>query len=382
MRAIWKGDVKNLTDIMAFQMILDNAHTWATRVFKPTIASYIEQWKHIHREQRTVTMTDLLQTSESHALRERNIEQRKLVAPLVRDLLDAHTGMELDDMTYKKVTPLFLGMLMHQICSMERTLISSQIEKAVTERLQVIVANGPTVTTKVEAVHRVEATAKLPIRGHHDETAQTASSNQESEMEELDDDDPHDSDYNPTNSESRSRSPSDAPLYDGDTRSEVAVSVASTSAFSLRSFSEDTTVLWKHLSDPETPKAGTSSKKGSERPGILDRQSLQLSDGSDDETPKPSTAGRKLDFSFSSQISGSPLERLGGNSLDGSPVFAGRSPPSETKWPRGQMFDPPKTQESPMHRSGISPSPLANAKAEECIDLTTDNQADPSNTDE
>ncbi|KAI1048912.1 hypothetical protein LB506_005173 [Fusarium annulatum] len=42
MRAIWKGDVKNLTDNMAFWMILDNAHTWATRVFKPTIASYIE----------------------------------------------------------------------------------------------------------------------------------------------------------------------------------------------------------------------------------------------------------------------------------------------------------------------------------------------------
>lgn len=42
MRAIWKGDVKSLTDIMAFWMILDNAHTWATRVFKPTIASYIE----------------------------------------------------------------------------------------------------------------------------------------------------------------------------------------------------------------------------------------------------------------------------------------------------------------------------------------------------
>ncbi|KLO95091.1 uncharacterized protein Y057_6682 [Fusarium fujikuroi] len=382
MRAIWKGDVKNHTDIIAFQMIIDNAHTWATRVFKPTVASYIQQWKHIHSEQKPGTMTDLLQTSESHALRERNIEQRRLVAPLIRDLLDAPVGMELDDMAHKKVTPLFLGMLMHQICSMERASISSQIEKAVTERLQVIVANGPTLTAKVEAVHRVEATAKLPIRGHHDETAQTASSTQESEMEEVDDDDPHDSDYNPTNSESRSRSPSDAHLHDGDTRSEVAVSVASTSAFSLRSFSEETTVLWKHPSDPETPKAGTSSKKESERADILDRQSLQLSEGSDDETPKPSTAGHKLDFRFSSPISGSAFERLGGNSLDGSPVFAGRSPPSQTKWPRGRIFDPPKTQRSPMHRSGISPSPPANAKAKECIDLTSDSQADPSNTDE
>ncbi|KAF5654829.1 hypothetical protein F25303_1173 [Fusarium sp. NRRL 25303] len=382
MRAIWKGDVKNHTDIMAFQMIIDNAHTWATRVFKPTIASYIEQWKHIHSEQKPGTMADLLQTSESHAHRERNIEQRRLVAPLIRDLLDAPVGMELDDMAHKKVTPLFLGMLMHQICSMERASISSQIEKAVTERLQVIVANGPTLTAKVEAVHRVEATAKLPIRGHRDETAQTTNSTQESEMEEVDDDDPHDSDYNPTNSESRSRSPSDAPFYDGDTRSEVAVSVASTSAFSLRSFSEDTTVLWKHLSDPETPKAGTSSKKGSERPDILDRQSLQLSEGSDDETPKPTTVGHKLGLSFSSPISGSPLERPEGNALDGSPVFAGRSPPTQPKWPRGRMFDLPKTQKSPMHRSVLSPSPSANSKPKECIDLTSDSQADTSNTKE
>jgi hypothetical protein len=123
MRAIWKGDIKNLTDILAFQMIIDNAHTWATRVLKPLIATYIEQWRHIHSEQQTGMVTDLLLTSESRALPEKHIEQQKLVAPIVRDLLDAPSGMELDDMTHKKVTPLFLGMLMHHICSMERELI-------------------------------------------------------------------------------------------------------------------------------------------------------------------------------------------------------------------------------------------------------------------
>ncbi|KAF5722921.1 hypothetical protein FMUND_2278 [Fusarium mundagurra] len=382
MRAIWKGDIRNLTDIMAFQMIIDNAHTWATRVFKPLIASYIEQWKHLHSNQQTGTGEDLLLSSESRALREKNIEQRRLVVPIVRDLLDAPVGMELDDMAHKKVTPLFLGMLMHQICSMERELMSSQIEKAVTERLQIIVANGPAVATKVEAVHRVQATAKLPIRGHREETAQTASSTQGSELEEVNNEDPDDSDYNPTNSESRSRSPSDAHLNDGDTRSEIAVSVSSTSAFSHRSFSDNTTLLWV---DPETPKAGSSSKKGSERPDVLDRQSSQLSEGSDDETPKPSTAGHKLDFNFSSPLSGSSLERLGGNALDGPPVFAGRSSPSQPTWPPGRMFAPPVTQKSPrslMQRSVISASPPADAKSEQCIDLTSASQGDHTNTEE
>ncbi|KAF4438564.1 hypothetical protein FACUT_4839 [Fusarium acutatum] len=383
MRVIWKGDIKKLTDIIAFHMIIDNAHTWATRVFKPLIASYIQQWKHLHCDQQTGTVADLLLTSESRALREKNIEQRRLVVPIVRDLLDAPAGMELDDMEHKKVTPLFLGMLMHQICSMERELISSQIDKAVTERLQVIIANGHTVATKVEAVHRVQTTAQLPIQGHHEDTAQTASSTQGSELEEVDNEDPDDSDYNPTNSASRSRSPSDAHLNDDDTRSESAVSVASTSAFSYRSFSDDTTLLWKPPSDPETPKAGSSSKKGSEGPEILDQKSSQLSEGSDDETPKPSTAGHKLDFNFSSPISGSSVERLGVNALDGSPVFAGRSQPSQPKWPPGRMFALPKIQKSPrspMHRSDISPSPPADDNAKQCIDLTSNSQRDPSNT--
>ncbi|RBR05985.1 hypothetical protein FVER53590_13951 [Fusarium verticillioides] len=265
MRGIWKGDIKNLADILAFHMIIDNAHTWATRVLKPLIATYIEQWRHIHNEQQAGMVADLLLTSESRALH-------------------APSGMELDDMAHKKVTPLFLGMLMHHICSMERELISKLIEKEVTERLHVIVANGFAVTSQVEAVHRVQATAHLPIRGHRKETAQTASSTQDSELAEVDNDGPDDSDYNPKNYESRSRSTAGTNQDDGDAHSDVAVSVASTQAFSFRSFSNDTTVLWK---TPETPKAGSNSKKGSEKSHTLDRQSSQLSEGSEDETPKP-----------------------------------------------------------------------------------------------
>ncbi|KAM5386119.1 hypothetical protein ACJA88_002269 [Fusarium oxysporum] len=279
-----EGDVKNLTDIMTFQMIIENTHTWAIRVFKPLIVSYMEQWKHIHSGQKTGMVADLLPTAKSEAF---------------------HTpaGMELDDMAHKKVTPLFLD----------------------------------------------------------------------------------DSDYHPTSSESRSRSPSDAHTDDGDAQSEVAVSVASTSAFSFSSFSKDTTVVWRPPSDPETPKAGSSSKKGSERPDILHGQSSQPSEDSDDATPKPTTVGHGIDFNFASPISGSPLERLGKNALDGPPVFAGRSPPGQPKWPPGRKFVSPKTQSSPkapMHRGDIIPSPPADPKAKLYIDLTSDSQRDHPNTKE
>ncbi|PCD24985.1 hypothetical protein AU210_014098 [Fusarium oxysporum f. sp. radicis-cucumerinum] len=263
--------------------------------------------------------------------------------------------------------------------------VASQIDKAVTDRLQVIVTNGSSVTTQVEALHRVEATAQLPLRSQREETTQSSNSTQESQIPEVDNDDPDDSDYHPTSSESRSRSPSDAHTDDGDARSEVAVSVASTSAFSFSSFSKDTTVVWRPPSDPETPKTGSRSKKGSERPDILHRQSSQPSEDSDDATPKPTTVGHGVDFNLASPISGSPLERLGKNALDGPPVLAGRSPPGQPKWPPGRKFVSPKTQSSPkapMHRGDIIPSPPADPKAKLYIDLTSDSQRDHPNTKE
>ncbi|KAH7259274.1 uncharacterized protein BKA55DRAFT_736073 [Fusarium redolens] len=370
-------------------MIIDNAHTWATRVFKPLISSYIEQWKHIHSEQKTGRVVqDLLLAGKSQGLRQKNIEQRRLVVPIVRDLLDAPAGMELDDMAHKKVTPLFLGMLMHQICSTERDFISSQIEKAVTERLQVIVTNGATVTTQVDALHRVEATTQLPLRSEHEETIPSADSSQETQFPETDNDDPNDSDYSPPRSQSRSRSTSDAHLYDEDARSEVAISIASDSISSFRSFSNDTTLVWRPPSNPETPKVGPSSKQGSARPNMLHRQSSQPSEDSNDATPKPSTMGNGIDFNFAFESPGSPrasshLERLGKNKLDGSPVFAGRSPPSEPKWPPGRRFAQSKTRKSPQHPkygSDISPSPPEGPMAKLYIDLASNSQEDPPNT--
>lgn len=48
MRAIWKGDMTKLDDIIQFQLILENTHTWTMRVFKPLMASYIGQWRFVH----------------------------------------------------------------------------------------------------------------------------------------------------------------------------------------------------------------------------------------------------------------------------------------------------------------------------------------------
>jgi hypothetical protein len=64
-------------------------------------------------------------------------------------------------------------------------------------------------------------------------------------------------------------------------------------------------------------------------------------------------------------------------------VFAGRSPPSQPKWPPGRMFAPPNTQKSPkspMHRSDTSASLPTDASTKQCIDLTSDSQGEPPNS--
>lgn len=48
MQCIWKGDMTQPRDIVRFRLILENTYTWATRVFKPLIATYIDQWRLNH----------------------------------------------------------------------------------------------------------------------------------------------------------------------------------------------------------------------------------------------------------------------------------------------------------------------------------------------
>ncbi|KAF5548644.1 hypothetical protein FMEXI_4647 [Fusarium mexicanum] len=45
MQCVWTGDMTQPQDIIKFRLILENTYTWAKRVFKPLIATYIDQWK-------------------------------------------------------------------------------------------------------------------------------------------------------------------------------------------------------------------------------------------------------------------------------------------------------------------------------------------------
>ncbi|ENH74920.1 hypothetical protein FOC1_g10002465 [Fusarium oxysporum f. sp. cubense race 1] len=44
MQCIWEGDITNPHDIIKFRLILENTYTWATRVYKPLLTTYIDRW--------------------------------------------------------------------------------------------------------------------------------------------------------------------------------------------------------------------------------------------------------------------------------------------------------------------------------------------------
>jgi hypothetical protein len=46
MAPIWDGDTTDVEDIIKFEAILENIHTWATRFLKPLLSTYIDEWRY------------------------------------------------------------------------------------------------------------------------------------------------------------------------------------------------------------------------------------------------------------------------------------------------------------------------------------------------
>ncbi|KAF5589897.1 uncharacterized protein FSUBG_11003 [Fusarium subglutinans] len=199
MRVIWKGDMTKLADVVMLQMVLDNAHTWATRTFKPLMASYIEQWQYVFDE--SITGGTLGHSSAfflSKKRREKTVEQRRAIVPMVQGLIDDQDTMELDDMANKRVTPLLLGLMMHQICSLEKELIASEVDRVVSQRLEGLSMRGVASGMQYSSQGAQSARSRAHSNRYSDRQESIFGSRQTSQYLPLDNDDPNDSDYRPS----------------------------------------------------------------------------------------------------------------------------------------------------------------------------------------
>ena len=73
MKCIWLGYMTTAIDIMRFQALLENCHTWAMRVLRPWISSYIDQWRFEH-------------SHEGHVLSEPRADQSPIVESLAGEI--------------------------------------------------------------------------------------------------------------------------------------------------------------------------------------------------------------------------------------------------------------------------------------------------------
>ncbi|KAI8716121.1 hypothetical protein NCS52_00905000 [Fusarium sp. LHS14.1] len=319
MRAIWNGDMTKVTDVVRFQIILENTHTWAVRAFKPLISSYIEQWGYVHCR----SDSDGEVAQEVMLRRQKNIEQRQAVLPIVQALLKDHAKMELDDTAHQKVTPLLLGLLMHHICSSERDFLSHEVDRVVKEKLA-----------------GLNLTQEMPITSHLQDNATQVSV--ESELEQTspitqeplnDNDDPNDSDYRPPWTTSAHGNPDKEPTAVEASDTEASVAQSSDHEYS------NPTLLWHAEAFMATPQS-RSSREG--RLGFHSRDSAPLSGstvtGSAETTPTPNMSRGRISSSSPCHSSSSPRLSQVDEAPSGSPVFSGKPVPEQRTWPPGRQF--------------------------------------------
>lgn len=185
MRPIWEGWMIKLDDVIKFRMILENIHTWAMRVFKPQIASYIGLWRLVHCQSGPNSGTALL----TH--RQEVIDRCQVVRPMVQAYLDHHSTIEIHGGKHPQVTPMLLGLLFHQMMVSERQEILQGVDLLIAERIQ-------TLNVK-ETIHPTIQTS-----GQQNMSRRSSiSTNHLSVAHGVDDDDPKDEDYVETQASSR-----------------------------------------------------------------------------------------------------------------------------------------------------------------------------------
>ncbi|KAF4947784.1 hypothetical protein FSARC_13889 [Fusarium sarcochroum] len=142
MRCIWEGDMTIIRDIVEFRLILENTHTWATRVYKPLLSFYIDQWRLVHCENRVDSSNAVL------SRRQETIDLCQRVVPMVENILRNHSSIEIDDSQFSKVTPLLMGLLVQQICSAERENLAERMDQMLTQKLEALTFNSGEVRSK------------------------------------------------------------------------------------------------------------------------------------------------------------------------------------------------------------------------------------------
>ncbi|KEY65162.1 hypothetical protein S7711_04252 [Stachybotrys chartarum IBT 7711] len=129
MRAVWQGDMMNLQDTAKFQIILENVHTWAMRVFRPQISSYIDMWRVVH------TNVGIGASSAALLHRQQIIERSQTIIPMIQDFLVNTSSYHAFD---GRFTPLMMGMMFSLISTAQSQTITNEVDRILTEKIKAL----------------------------------------------------------------------------------------------------------------------------------------------------------------------------------------------------------------------------------------------------
>ncbi|KAJ3545245.1 hypothetical protein NM208_g2604 [Fusarium decemcellulare] len=183
MRHIWNGDMTKIEDVVKFQLILENIHTWAMRVFKPLISSYIDLWKLVHSNSSTSVADAAL------VRRQQLMERCQTGTPIVQGILDHLSSVQLSGPESAQITPLLIGLLIQQVQASERQLLVQEVDRIVTERIGALRSEGAANPEQHSANDTYHAKAS------RDERDDTTDYGESKDAESVDGDDGNDSDY-------------------------------------------------------------------------------------------------------------------------------------------------------------------------------------------
>ncbi|CVL02261.1 uncharacterized protein FMAN_08316 [Fusarium mangiferae] len=154
MKCTWKGDMTIRQDIVEFRLILENTYTWATRVYKPLITTYIDQWRFMH----SGSGLDSVTTTLALTRRQQAMNLSGSALPLIQSVLDHHSSFELDDSLHQRLTPMLMGVLVQAICAAERQTLTQELDRIVAEKVGALSLNAGTSSCPCRSNLRTDTT--------------------------------------------------------------------------------------------------------------------------------------------------------------------------------------------------------------------------------
>ncbi|KAF4126547.1 hypothetical protein GMORB2_0283 [Geosmithia morbida] len=139
MKAIWEGDMQNRGDVIRFQAILENTHTWAMRVFKPLIASYIGQWRRVFHDSSEAAEDD------SRLEQQLVIESHRRIMNTVQALSSACPEANVDKASETRITPMMMALLFDRMLSSATEAATKDLNRHLAQSLSYSISRGASV---------------------------------------------------------------------------------------------------------------------------------------------------------------------------------------------------------------------------------------------